>query len=136
MRCGSLRQGKAVAARMLWVGLDVVRQEFAKVRRGRDACGMFRQSRSLTDSTGAVWWGDLWSGSTGVVRRGNECLGSLGQVRFRLARLGWAGLHWNGSVWIGKLGIEMATQEVCNGEMRYETDGTGEVWQSRRGRLR
>jgi hypothetical protein len=62
--------------------------------------------------------------------------GSLGQERFRLARLGWAGLHWNGSVWIGKLGIEMATQEVCNGEMRYETDGTSEAWQSRWGRLR
>jgi hypothetical protein len=97
----------------------MVRQEFAKVRRGRDACGMFRQSRSLTDSTGAVWWGDLWSGSTGVVRRGNECLGSLGQVRFRLVRLGWAGLHWNGSVWIGKLGIEMATQEMCKGRARW-----------------
>ena len=27
VRCGALRQGKAVAARMLWVGLDVVRQE-------------------------------------------------------------------------------------------------------------
>jgi hypothetical protein len=78
VRCGSLRQGKAVAARMLWVGLDVVRQEFAKVRRGRDACGMFRQSRSLTDRTGAVWRGDLW-------------FGSLGQVRFYLARFGWAG---------------------------------------------
>ena len=74
-----------------------VRQEFAKVRRGRDACGMFRQSRSLTDRTGAVWWGVLWSGS-------------LGQVRFNLARLGWAGLHWNVTVWIGKLGIEMVRQ--------------------------
>jgi hypothetical protein len=59
--------------------------------------GWVRQSRSLTDRTGAVWWGDLWSGS-------------LGQERFRLARLGWAGLHWNGSVWIGKLGIEMVRQ--------------------------
>ena len=45
-------------------------RKFAKVRRGRDACGMFRQSRSLTDSTGAVWWGDLWSGSLGRVRAG------------------------------------------------------------------
>jgi hypothetical protein len=59
--------------------------------------GWVRQSRSLTDRTGAVWWGVLWSGS-------------LGQERFRLARLGWAGLHWNGSVWIGKLGIEMVRQ--------------------------
>jgi len=103
---------------------------------------MKRQLRSLTDSTGAVWRGDLWSGRkfaedrTGVIWYGKMGYGSLGQERFRLARLGWAGLHWNGSVWIGKLGIEMATQEVCNGEMRYETDGTGEVWQSRRGRLR
>ena len=73
MRCGSLRQGKAVAARMLWVGLDVVRQEvcigverfgevwshpvrqeFAKVRRGRDACGMFRQSRNGPDIFGGA----------------------------------------------------------------------------------
>ena len=120
----------------------MVRQEFAKARWGSDACGMFRQSRSLTDSTGAVWRGGLWSGRkfaedrTGVIWYGKMGYGSLGQERFRLARLGWAGLHWNGSVWIGKLGIEMATQEVCNGEMRYETDGTGEVWQSRRGRLR
>jgi hypothetical protein len=52
VRCGSLRQGKAVAARMLWVGLDVVRQEFAKVRRGRDACGMFRQSGNGRDVIG------------------------------------------------------------------------------------
>ena len=37
-----------------------------------------RQSRSLTDRTGAVWWGDLW-------------FGSLGQVRFHLVRFGWAG---------------------------------------------
>lgn len=54
MRCGALRQGKAVAARMLWVGLDVVRQEFAKVRRGRDACGMFRQSRWGQDGYGRM----------------------------------------------------------------------------------
>ena len=101
----------------------MVRQEFAKVRRGRDACGMFRQSRSLTDSTGAVWWGDLWSGSTGVVRRGNECLGSLGQARFHLARFGWAGLHWNGSAWIGKLGIEMVRQEMCKGRAIHGWDG-------------
>ena len=60
----------------VWRGL--ARQEFAKVRRGRDACGMFRQSRSLTDRTGAFWWGVL-------------CSGSLGHERFRLARLGWAG---------------------------------------------
>jgi hypothetical protein len=109
---------------------------------GLKRSGKVRQSRSLTDRTGAVWRGGLWSGRkfaedrTGVIWYGKMGYGSLGQERFRLARLGWAGLHWNGSVWIGKLGIEMATQEVCNGEMRYETDGTGEVWQSRRGRLR
>jgi len=39
---------------MLWVGLDVVRQEFAKVRRGRDACGMFRQSRWGQDGYGRM----------------------------------------------------------------------------------
>jgi hypothetical protein len=49
---GERRGGKAVAARMLWVGLDVVRQEFAKVRRGRDACGMFRQSGNGRDVIG------------------------------------------------------------------------------------
>jgi hypothetical protein len=41
---------------------------------------------------------------------GKMWFGSLGHERFRLARLGWAGLHWNGSVWIGKLGIEMVRQ--------------------------
>ena len=138
----------------------MVRQEFAKVRRGRDACGMFRQSRWGQDGYGRMgiekvrqgeavrdtarcgeeWkhlvWQEVCRGLDGCIWYGKMGFGSLGQVRFRLVRLGWAGLHWNGSVWIGKLGIEMATQEVCNGEMRYETDGTGEVWQSRRGRLR
>jgi hypothetical protein len=45
---------------------------------GLKRSGKVRQSRSLTDSTGAVWRGDLW-------------FGSLGQVRFYLARFGWAG---------------------------------------------
>ena len=58
-----------------------VRQEFAKVRRGRDACGMFRQSRSLTDSTGAVWWGDLWSGR----KRAEDWTGVSGTERWGLA---------------------------------------------------
>jgi len=31
-----------------------VRQEFAKVRRGRDACGMFRQSRNGPDIFGGA----------------------------------------------------------------------------------
>jgi hypothetical protein len=74
---GMVGTGLAVAARMFWVGLDVVRQEFAKARWGSDACGMFRQSRSLMDRTGSVWWGALWSGS-------------LGQERFCLVRFGWA----------------------------------------------
>ena len=73
-----------------------------EVCRGLDGLYLVRkdgvwQSRSLTDRTGAVWWGVLW-------------FGSLGHERFRLARFGWAGLHWNGSVWIGKLGIEMVRQ--------------------------
>ena len=38
-------------------------------------------------------------------------------------RLGWAGLHWNGSAWIGKLGIEMARQEVCKGRAIHGWDG-------------
>ena len=92
---------------MLWVGLDVVRQEFAKARWGSDACGMFRQSRSLTDRTGAVWWGVLWSGS-------------LGHERFRLARLGWA-------VKAGK--VAMRNGEVRSGEagglQRLEWDRWG-----------
>jgi hypothetical protein len=97
--------GQAVAARMLWVGLDVVRQEVCSGRDGEERSGevwrgrnlqrcggegthveclgsrggdrtgtdgwglkrsgKMRQSRSLTDSTGAVWWGDLWFGSPG-----------------------------------------------------------------------
>jgi hypothetical protein len=72
----------------------MIRQEFAKARWGSDACGMFRQSRSLTDRTGAVWWGVLWSGS-------------LGHERFRLARLGWA-------VKAGK--VAMRNGEVRSGE--------------------
>ena len=32
---------------------------------GLKRSGKVRQSRSLTDSTGAVWWGDLWFGSPG-----------------------------------------------------------------------
>ena len=47
-----MRLGQAVAARMLWVGWDTVRQEFAKARRGRDACGMFRQSGNGRDVIG------------------------------------------------------------------------------------
>ena len=49
-----MRLGQAVAARMLWVGWDTVRQEFAKARRGRDACGMFRQSRWRQDGYGRM----------------------------------------------------------------------------------
>jgi hypothetical protein len=55
----------------------------------------------------------VWQSRMGLFRRDAErhvVFGSLGQVRFRLVRLGWAGLHWNGSVWIGKLGIEMVRQ--------------------------
>ena len=55
-----------------------VRDRTVRDRAVRDRTGMTRQSRSLTDSTGAVWRGDLW-------------FGSLGQVRFYLARFGWAG---------------------------------------------
>ena len=85
---GGERSGKAGERGAL------VRQEFAKARWGSDACGMFRQSRSLTDRTGAVWWGVLWSGS-------------LGHERFRLARLGWAvkerpGYFWRGWVMNGQ----------------------------------
>ena len=56
-----------------------------------------RQSWRGGDVSGHEWWVSVR-------------FGSLGQVRFRLVRLGWAGLHWNGSVWIGKLGIEMVRQ--------------------------
>jgi hypothetical protein len=46
----------------------------------------------------------------GAMRRDTLWFGSLGHERFRLARFGWAGLHWNVTVWIGKLGIEMVRQ--------------------------
>jgi hypothetical protein len=79
------RVGCGAAGSLQWtgeIGYETERErsgrKFAKVRRGRDACGMFRQSRSLTDRTGAVWWGVLWSGS-------------LGHERFCLVRFGWAG---------------------------------------------
>jgi hypothetical protein len=84
---GMVGTGLAVAARMFWVGLDVVRQEFAKARWGSDACGMFRQSRSLTDRTGAVWWGVLWFGSRGWV-----CLGAMRRGTLRFGSRGLDGM--------------------------------------------
>jgi hypothetical protein len=129
------RVGCGAAGSLQWtgeIGYETERErsgrKFAKVRRGRDACGMFRQSRSLTDRTGAVWWGVLWSGS-------------LGHERFCLVRFGWAGLHWNGSAWIDKLGIEMVRQEVCKGRARWgklrrETVRSVLVRQQRQGYIR
>jgi hypothetical protein len=57
----------------------MVRQEFAKVRRGRDACGMFRQSRSLTDRhrCGLVGCLMVWQSRSGEVFRFEEAARSL-----------------------------------------------------------
>ena len=58
---------------------------------GLKRSGKVRQSRSLTDSTGAVWWGDLWSGSLGRVR--------AGLFRCDAERYVVVWQSWMGSVW-------------------------------------
>ena len=97
-----------------------VRQEFAKVRRGRDACGMFRQSRSLTDRTGAVWWGVLWFGSRGWV-----CLGAMrrGTLRFGSRGLDRSGLIRRGLVWQSRIGRD-GCGTVNRGGVWYGSHGS------------
>ena len=55
-----------------------VRQEFAKVRRGRDACGMFRQSRMGLFRCDAERHVVVWQSRHEVHRRGRV---RYGQVR-------------------------------------------------------
>jgi hypothetical protein len=59
------------------------------------------QSRSLTDRTGAVWWGVLWFGSRGWV-----CLGAMqrGTLRFGSRGLDRSGLIRRGLVWQSRIG--------------------------------
>jgi hypothetical protein len=60
-----------------------VRQEFAKVRRGRDACGMFRQSRMGLFRCDAERYVVVWQSRSGEVSFGEAWLG-----RFALERIG------------------------------------------------
>ena len=77
---------------------------------------MFRQSRSLTDRTGAVWWGVLWSGS-------------LGHERFCLVRFGWAG----SLQWTGEIGYETERERSGRNLQRFGEAWSHPVWQSRNG---
>jgi hypothetical protein len=98
VRCGSLRQGKAVAARMLWVGLDVVRQEVCSglvrlgmkrsvkgqagicrglVRLGHIRCGSQGTAPDILEGLGNEWSGRNLQRRGGVVTH-VECLGSRG----------------------------------------------------------
>jgi hypothetical protein len=52
VRCGWVRQSRLVEETLGWEWIGSVRQEFAKARRGRDACGMFRQSGNGRDVIG------------------------------------------------------------------------------------
>jgi hypothetical protein len=60
-----------------------VRQEFAKVRRGRDVCGMFRQSRMGLFRCDAERYVVVWQSRSGEVSFGEVWLG-----RFALERIG------------------------------------------------
>jgi hypothetical protein len=60
-----------------------VRQEFAKVRRGRDACGMFRQSRMGLFRCDAERYVVVWQSRSREVSFGEVWLG-----RFALERIG------------------------------------------------
>jgi hypothetical protein len=81
------------------------------------------QSRSLTDRTGAVWWGVLWFGSRGWV-----CLGAMrsGTLRFGSRGLDGMGAETvnRGGVWYGSHGssgeVRFGSDAVWNDEARKE----------------
>jgi hypothetical protein len=96
-----------------------------EVCRGLDGLYLVRkdgvwQSRSLTDRTGAVWWGVLWFGSRGWV-----CLGAMrrGTLRFGSRGLDRSGLIRRGLVWQSRIGRD-GCGTVNRGGVWYGSHGS------------